>query len=84
MVIDILRAKTFPEKLEMMSQLHATARELAIAGLRQRFPGADPEELEARFFQLRLGTDLADRVLAARRARASRATGSRSDARRSD
>ena len=49
-------------KLEMVAQLNQTARELALIGLRQRYPNATPEELHRRLADILLGPELAGRV----------------------
>lgn len=49
-------------KLEMMEGLNRTARQFALIGLRQRFPGASPEELRRRLATITLGEELAARV----------------------
>lgn len=49
-------------KLEMMESLNQGARQLALMGLRQRFPDASPEELQRRLASILLGDDLASRV----------------------
>lgn len=49
-------------KLEIMESLNQGARQLALMGLRQRFPDASPEELRRRLASILLGEDLASRV----------------------
>ena len=49
-------------KLEMMESLNQGARQLALMGLRQRFPDASPEEVRRRLASILLGEDLASRV----------------------
>lgn len=49
-------------KLEMMESLNQGARQLALVGLRQRFPDASPEELQRRLASILLGEDLASQV----------------------
>jgi hypothetical protein len=49
-------------KLEMMEGLNHTARQLAVMGLRQRFPDADTEELRRRLASIILGEDMAANV----------------------
>ncbi len=49
-------------KLEMMEGLNRAARQLALIGLRQRFPDASPEELWRRLATIALGEELATRV----------------------
>lgn len=49
-------------KLEMMEDLNRTARQLALVGLRRRFPEASPTELQRRLAAMLLGEELAARV----------------------
>jgi hypothetical protein len=49
-------------KLEMMEGLNRLARQLALMGLRQRFPEASDEELRWRLAVITLGEELATRV----------------------
>jgi hypothetical protein len=49
-------------KLEMMDNLNQTARQLALMGLRQRFPEASSTELQRRLATILLGEALAERV----------------------
>ncbi len=49
-------------KLEMMSGLNRTARQLALVGLRRRFPNASEMELRRRLAAMLLGEELATRV----------------------
>jgi hypothetical protein len=49
-------------KLEMMEGLNRAARQLALAGLRQRFPNASAQELRRRLAAITLGEELATRV----------------------
>ena len=49
-------------KLEMMEGLNRTARQMALLGLRQRFPDALPEEIQRRWAAIVLGEALASRV----------------------
>ncbi len=49
-------------KLEMMEGLNRGARQLALMGLRLRFPDASPEELRRRLASILLGEELASRV----------------------
>ncbi|MEK7331334.1 MAG: hypothetical protein AAB113_11090 [Candidatus Eisenbacteria bacterium] len=68
-LIEMLRRQSFSRKLAMMDALCQTVRALMLSGLRERNPGAGPEQLEAMYAQLTLGRELAERALAARRAR---------------
>ncbi len=49
-------------KIELACELYATVKTLALAGLRDRFPHASPDELKRRLADLLLGPDLAARV----------------------
>ena len=49
-------------KLEMMEGLNQMVRQLALMGLRRRFPDASPEELRRRLASIILGDELAQRV----------------------
>lgn len=60
--IQLLRQVPPWKKLEMMTQLNASARQLAWQGLRQRFPQAGESELRRRLAGLLLGEDLAAKV----------------------
>jgi hypothetical protein len=49
-------------KLEMMEGLNRAARQMALVGLRQRFPTATNKELRRRLASIVLGEELAARV----------------------
>jgi hypothetical protein len=49
-------------KLEMMEGLNRAARQLALIGLRQRFPDISPEDLQRHLAAMALGEELATRV----------------------
>ena len=49
-------------KLEMMEGLNRSARQLALMGLRQRFPDASPAELKWRLATILLGEEIAAQV----------------------
>ena len=49
-------------KFELLDGLNRTARQLALAGLRQRHPNASKEELRRRLATLILGEELAAQV----------------------
>lgn len=57
-----LRSLSPWRKLEMASDLTMAARQLALAGLRGRFPAASPAELRRRLATLCLGPKLAAKV----------------------
>ncbi len=48
--------------MQMVSDLTVAARNFALAGLRERFPNAGPEELRRRLATLHLGSELATKV----------------------
>ena len=60
--LEIYRRMSPARKLELVSDAIETARSLALAGLRQRYPQAGSEELKRRLFGLWLGEDLAAQV----------------------
>ena len=49
-------------KLELVAQMNETVRELAMLGLRQRYPNASRDELKRRYLTLILGEELSTRV----------------------
>jgi hypothetical protein len=59
---EIYRSWNTAQKLEAMTDLWRSARELSLAGLRMRYPRASREEIELREGALRLGDDLARKV----------------------
>ena len=60
--VRLLREAPAWRKLEMMAQLNASARLLALSGLRQRFPGAGESELRRRLASPLLGEELARKI----------------------
>ena len=60
--IEIFRRMPGARKLELVQEANRRARELALAGLRQRHPDAGPEELFRRLMDLTLGEELAEEV----------------------
>ena len=60
--IKLLREAPPWRKMEMLVSLNASAQELALAGLRRRYPEASPSELRRRLADLLLGEDLARKV----------------------
>jgi hypothetical protein len=60
--VQLLREAPAWRKLEMMAQLNASARLLALSGLRQRFPLAGESELRRRLASLLLGEELARKI----------------------
>ena len=61
-LVALLRQASPARKLDMVGELNATVRTLALTGLRQRFPGASSAELQRRLADLLLGPDLAGQV----------------------
>ena len=60
--IQILRAMPSWQKFRLISDMIITSRKLALAGLRERFPGASEAELGRRLATLLLGSEMAARV----------------------
>ena len=58
-LIQLLREMPPWRRLEMVNQLNATVRTLALSGLKSRHPGASEAELRRRLADLLLGTELA-------------------------
>lgn len=60
--IRLLRQATPIRKMEMLAELNASARLLALSGLRSRYPQAREEELRRRLAGFLLGEELARKV----------------------
>jgi hypothetical protein len=60
--IKLLRDTPSWRKMEMLVSLNAAAQELALAGLRRRYPEASVSELHNRLADLLLGKELARKV----------------------
>lgn len=60
--IRLLRSASPARKMEMLAGLNASAKTLALSGLRIRYPHASEGELRRRLAGLLLGEDLAQRV----------------------
>jgi hypothetical protein len=60
--IELLRQMPPWRKLELMAGMSQTVRTLALAGLRQRYPGDSPAQRQRRLADLILGPELAARV----------------------
>ncbi|MGA7195393.1 MAG: hypothetical protein WBW94_17375 [Anaerolineales bacterium] len=60
--IQLWRQASPTRKMHMLAQLNASARLLAMAGLRSRYPTADEVELRRRLAGLLLGEELARKV----------------------
>ena len=61
--VQLLRMTPSWGKMEMLTRLNASARSLALAGLRQRFPQAGEAEIRRYLADLLLGHELARKVL---------------------
>ena len=60
--IRLLREAAPWRKMEMLAGLNASAKTLALSGLRRRHPGASESELRRRLAELLLGEELARKV----------------------
>lgn len=60
--VELLRAMPVWRKVQLWGELNEAARQLALSGLRSRFPQADEAELKRRLADLLLGPELAERV----------------------
>ena len=60
--IQLWRQASPTRKMHMLAQLNASARLLAMAGLRARFPNASESELRFKLAGLLLGEELASKV----------------------
>jgi hypothetical protein len=60
--IQLWRQASPTRKMHMLAQLNASARMLALAGLRSKFPNANETELRRRLADLLLGEELACKV----------------------
>jgi hypothetical protein len=60
--IQLWRQASPTRKMHMLAQLNASARGLALAGLRSRFPNANETELRRKLAGMLLGEDLARKV----------------------
>lgn len=60
--VQLLRSAPAWRKMELLAGMNASARSLALAGLRKRFPMAGEEELRRRLAELILGPELARKV----------------------
>ncbi len=59
----VLRSLSGAQKLEAMDALSRMTHTLVQAGIRERFPEASASELEAEYFRVILGSELATKVL---------------------
>ena len=60
--IELWRQATPTRKMEMLAQLNASARTLALVGLRSRYPQAKEADVRRRLAGLLLGEELASKV----------------------
>ena len=60
--IELWRQASPTRKMHMLAQLNASARMLALAGLRSRYPNSTETELRRRLADLLLGEELARKV----------------------
>jgi hypothetical protein len=60
--IRLLRSASPARKMEMLAGLNASAKTLALSGLRIRYPHASEGELRRRLAGLLLGEDMAQKV----------------------
>ncbi|GIW00277.1 MULTISPECIES: hypothetical protein [Roseiflexus] len=60
--IELLRQASPTRKMNMLAQLNASARLLALTGLRAQYPQASEAELRRRLASLLLGEELAQKV----------------------
>ena len=61
-LIEMMRQAPVWRRLEIVGEMNATVRLLILSGLRQRHPGATPEELRRRMADILLGPELAARA----------------------
>jgi hypothetical protein len=62
MQIEHLRGMSASRKLRLVAQMNRTVEELALAGLRQRYPDDTEEQRRRRLATLLLGSELATRA----------------------
>ena len=60
--VELLRARAPHERLAISMSLTRAVRELAMAGLRERHPGASEEELRVRLAVRLYGREVAERL----------------------
>ena len=61
-LIELMRQTPVWRRLEIVGEMNATVRLLILSGLRQRHPGATPDELRRRMADILLGPELAARA----------------------
>lgn len=60
--LDLMRQAPAWRKAQMLGEMYATMKLLALSGLRSRYPNADETELRRRLADLLLSADLAEQV----------------------
>jgi hypothetical protein len=60
--IELMRQALPWQKLHMAGQMYLTVKQLALSGLRQRYPNATRGELRRRLADMLLGPELAEKV----------------------
>lgn len=73
-LIDLMRRAPIARKLEMLGQMNAAARQLALQGLRARHPAETDAQLQRYLADLLLGPELAARAYGPLSSEAPRAT----------
>jgi hypothetical protein len=58
----LLRQATIARKLQLMVQLNATGRTLALSDLRRRYPAADEAFIRRKLAERMLGSELAGQI----------------------
>lgn len=61
-LFDLARNAPAWRKVELMGEMYRAVRDLALSGLRHRYPGAAPAELRRRLADILLGAELAARA----------------------
>ena len=61
-LLKLLRQATPARKLQMIASANRASRELALCGLKMRFPNDSPAQLRRRLAGLCLGEDLAEKA----------------------
>lgn len=60
--LDLMRQAPAWRKAQMLGEMYAAMKQLALSGLRSRYPSADERELLRRLADLLLTADLAERA----------------------
>jgi hypothetical protein len=61
-LIELLRRASPARKIQMITSANRASRELALCGLKMRFPNDSPARLRRRFASLWLGEELAEKA----------------------